>query len=147
MAKTNQKKNPHRLSDKFYDALVARKGEVLRYVIAALVTALVIFLIARFFVKPESLDFIVFLVRFPILFFILKYWVYRQYGAPFFYVARQLMIAIMAVTMVTLVMMEIINLVGGLVSGWMGIAAIYALRFMIEFIYFIIYQFFIFKND
>ncbi len=147
MQKPIRKRNPHRLSDRFYDYLVAHKGEVLRYVIAALVTSLLSYLGARLFVSVEMLDFTVFLVRFPILFILLKYWVYKEFGAPIFRVARQIMIAIMAISIVTWILLQAIALLGGLVSGWMGFVVIYLLRFLIEVAYFLIYQFFIFKND
>lgn len=147
MSKSSKKKTPTRYSDRFYDALVARKGEVLRYVIAALVTSLVIYLIVRLFVLPEQVDFVTFVVRLPILFVILKFWVYKEWHTPGFYVARQAMIAIMAITMITLIIFKLIELVNAVSNGWISDGIILILRLSIEFFYFVVYQFFIFKKD
>ncbi len=147
MSKSANKKAPKRYSDRFYDALVERKGEVLRYVIAALVTSLLIYLIVRLFVVPEQVDFVTFVVRLPIFFLILKFWVYKEWDAPGFYVARQAMIAIMAITIITLVVFKLIELVDFVTTGWISDIIILILRLSIEFFYFVVYQFFIFKKD
>ena len=147
MSKPAKKKTPTRYSDRFYDALVARKGEVLRYVIAALVTSLVLFLMVRLVVTPDQVDFVTFVIRLPILFVILKFWVYKEWHKPGFYVARQAMIAVMAITMITLGIFKAIELVNAVSNGWISDIIILILRLSIEFFYFVVYQFFIFKKD
>ena len=147
MSKPAKKKTPTRYSDRFYDALVARKSEVLRYTIAALVTSLTLYLMVRLVVKPDQVDFVTFIIRLPILFVILKFWVYKEWHKPGFYVARQAMIAIMSITMITLGIFKIIEFVHAVSSGWVTDIIILILRLSIEFFYFIVYQFFIFKKD
>jgi len=147
MSKSVKKKTPTRYSDRFYDALVARKGEVLRYVIAALVSSLVLYLMVRLVVQQDEVDFITFLIRMPVLFIILKFWVYKEWHKPGFYVARQAMIAIMAITMITLGVFKIIELINAVSTGWITNIITLILRLSIEFFYFIVYQFFIFKKD
>ena len=92
MAKLKEKKNLNQRADEFYDYLMERKGQVLRYITAILVTALAEFALKRFLFPEPQMAMVPFLLRFALLFPILKYWVYRQTKQDIFIVLKQGMI-------------------------------------------------------
>jgi hypothetical protein len=141
MPKPLRKRDPNRHADRFYDYLIAHKGEVLRYVTAALVTALIQYLLRLFF---DQTGMIAFVVRFFLLFYILKYWVYREIGFGAFYTGRQLMLAIMIILVGTVIFNYLIVLLADLTGRPMLIG--YTIQAIMEIFYFIIYQFLIFKE-
>lgn len=144
MPKPIKKRQPHQYADRFYDYLIAHKGEVIRYVTAALVTAVIQFILERLvpwqgggLLLPQAL-------RFVLLFYILKYWAYAEQGTGFFYTARQMMLAIMAVTVSTWLFYQLIILLERLIGG--GALISYIVKALLEIFYFVLFQFFIFKD-
>lgn len=128
-------------ADRFYDYLMARRMQILRYVTAALVTGLIQFFFDRL-VMPEGYGTLVpFLLRMALLFPILKLWVYRERGTDIFYIGRQLMLTVMLVIIVTLVLMNL-----GILLGAFHILFFFLFRLLLEIAYFILFQFIIFKG-
>ncbi len=144
MSKPIKKRQPHQYADRFYDYLIAHKGEVIRYITAALVTALVQFVLERVIPGNGGAILLPQVVRFLLFFYALKYWAYREAGTGFFYTARQMMIAVMAVTVATWLLYQLIILLEGLLSG--GALITYVGKALLEIFFFILYQFFIFKE-
>lgn len=143
MAKPLKKRDPNRHADRFYEYLMDHKGEVLRYAAAALVTALIQFAIRRF-VPGENATMLAFVVRFFLLFYVLKYWAYGEIGSGAFYTGRQLMLAIMIVFAGTLGF----NYLTIFAVGVFGRATLvnYIFQALLEIFYFVVYQFLIFKE-
>ncbi len=144
MAKRKEKKNLNQRADQFYDYLIGRKGQILRYTAAILVTALAEFFLKRFlFTAPEA-AMAPFLLRFALLFPILKYWVYRQFKQEIFVVLKQGMIMVMAVVMAQFA----INYITIFLANITGHPIImnYICRALAEVLYFLIFQFWIFKE-
>ncbi len=144
MPKPIKKRQPHQYADRFYDYLIAHKEEVLRYITVALVTGLIQFVLERAFPVSEGSSLLPLGIRFILLFYALKYWGYKEIGSGVFYTARQLMIAIMAIFSATWLGYQLIILIG----GWIGAEAIvrYVGMALIEVIYFLLFQFLIFKE-
>lgn len=139
-----KKRDPYKYADRFYDYIMAHKGEVLRYITAALVTALVQYFLKRFFVATEYGVLVPFTVRFILLFYALKYWAYREGGTGAFYTGRQLMLAIMIITVGTMIFNYITIFLVGLLGR--PVLINYILQALVEIFYFVVYQFFIFKE-
>ncbi len=141
LAKPIKTRKPHEAADRFYDYLMAHRTEVLRYIIAALVTGLLEFLLKRFLSGGELLAFS---LRHLILFTVLKYWAYNEGGSGFFYTARQGMIAFMSLVVLTLA----VNYLTLFLASWLGYAMVikYILQALYEIACFLIYQFLIFKE-
>ena len=75
MAKKNKETN--RFADRFYQYLMERRDEILRYVTAALVTALLQYFLRRAATATDYGILVPFLIRFALMFLLLKYWVYN----------------------------------------------------------------------
>ncbi len=144
MPKPIKKRNPHQYADRFYDYLIAHKGEVIRYVTAALGTALIQFVLERFVPLQGGALLLPQALRFILLFYILKYWAYREQGTGFFYTARQMMIAVMAVMVSTWLFYQLIILLERLIGG--GALIAYIVKALLEIFYFLLFQFLIFKE-
>ena len=142
LGKPIKRRQPHQAADRFYDYLMAHRTEVLRYIIAALVTGLIQFAIKRLLPGGET---IAFAVRHLVLFAVLKYWAYNEGGSGFFYTARQLMIAFMIFVVLTLG----VNYLTIFVAGLFGYPVLfnYIFQALYEIVCFLIYQFFIFKEQ
>ena len=113
----------------------------MRYIIAALVTGLLEFALKRFF---PGYDVPAFVLRHLLLFAALKYWAYNEGGSGFFYTARQGMLAMMIVPVLTLGT----NYLTLFFAGWIGYALVFQYLFLAlyEIACFLIYQFIIFKE-
>lgn len=144
MAKRKERKNLNQRADQFYDYLMERKGQVLRYTIAILVTALAEFALKRFLFPEPQMAMVPFLLRFLLLFPILKYWVYRQFRQDIFIVLKQEMITIMAVVMAQF----IVNYLTIFLANITGHPMImnYICRALAEVLYFLLFQFVVFKD-
>lgn len=145
MPKPIRKRQPHQYADRFYDYLIDHRSEVLRYITVALVTALIQFVLER--VIPAEGGAVLFpqVIRFLIFFYALKFWAYREGGTGFFYTARQMMIAVMTVTVVTWLTYQLIILFERLIGG--GALITYIGKAILEIVYFVLYQFLIFKKQ
>lgn len=142
--KLKKKQNLDQRADQFYDYLMERKGQILRYVTAILVTALVEYILKRFaFPAPEA-AMIPFLLRFLLLFPILKYWVYRQFHQDVFIVLKQGMITIMAVVMMQFALNYLTIFLATITNHPTIIN--YICRALAEVLYFLLFQFLIFKE-
>ena len=144
MPKPFKKRQPHQSADRFYDYLVAHKEEVLRYVTVALISGLIQFLLERLLPATGNGILLPSLLRFILMFYALKFWGYREIGSGGFYTARQLMIAIMAIFTATWIFYQLIILF----AGWIGSEVIvrYVGMALLEIVYFLLYQFIIFKE-
>ncbi|MBQ8894881.1 MAG: hypothetical protein IJ043_10805 [Clostridia bacterium] len=145
MAKPLKKRDPNRHADRFYEYLIAHKKQVLRYITVALVTALIQFVLKRLLGGTINFgEMIPFGVRFVLMFLALKYWVYEEGGTGGFYTARQVMLAVMIIT----VGIFIFNYLTILLVGWLGhtILINYIMQALAEIFYFAVYQFLIFKE-
>lgn len=142
--KIKEKKNLNQRADEFYDYLIGRKGQILRYITAILVTALAEFFFKRFLITNSGSAILPFLLRFLLLFPILKYWVYRQFKQDIFTVLKQGMITIMAVVMAQFA----INYLTIFLANITGHPLImnYICRALAEILYFLLFQFIIFKD-
>ena len=140
MAKpVKKKKSLNQAADRFYDYLMAHRSQVLRYAVAALVTGLLQFVVSRL-IPLESGVMIAFGVRFLLLFYTAKYWVYKEKKTGFFETARQMMIAIMVFMILTMGINYLMIFLGNRV--WIS----YGLQAVSEIITFLLYQFLIFKE-
>ena len=144
MPKPIKKRQPHQYADRFYDYLMEHKSEVIRYITAALVTALIQFVLERIIPGNGGAILLPQVVRFLLFFYALKYWAYREIGTGFFYTARQIMLAMMAVTVATWLFYQLIILLEGLLGG--GALITYIGKALLEIFFFILYQFYIFKE-
>ena len=144
MAKRKEKKNWNQKADLFYDYLIGRKGQILRYITAILVTALAEFFLKRFLFSAPQAAMIPFLLRFALLFPILKYWVYREIGRDIFIVLKQVMITVMAVITAQFA----INYLTIFLANITGHPTVmnYICRALAEILYFLLFQFIIFKE-
>ncbi len=143
MQKPLKKPDHNRYADRFHDYLLAHKAQVWRYFIAAVLTALV-----ELFLKelnyPIGGVLIPFAARFILLFPILKFWVYRE-RTDLFYTLRQVMIAIMIITIATFLFNYLTIF---FVSLWGKAKLIsYCCKLALEIVYFALYQFIIFKEN
>lgn len=140
MAKpVKKKKEINQAADRFYDYLMAHRPQVLRYAVAALVTGLLQFFVSRM-IPLESGVMIAYGVRFLLLFYVAKYWVYQEKGTGFFETARQMMIAVMVFMILTVVMNYLMLFLGN--RTWIS----YSLMAVSEIATFLLYQFLIFKE-
>lgn len=139
-----EKKNLNQRADQFYDYLMGRKGQIWRYITAILVTALAEFFLKRFLFPAPEAAMAPFLLRFLLLFPILKYWVYREIRQDIFIVLKQVMITIMAVVMAQFA----INYLTIFLANITGFPTImnYICRVLAEVLYFLLFQFIIFKE-
>ncbi len=144
MPKPIKKRQPHKYADRFYDYLMAHKSEVIRYITAALVTALVQFVLERVIPGTGGAILLPQALRFLLLFYALKFWAYREAETGFFYTARQMMIAVMAVTVSTWLCYQLIILLERLLGG--GALISYIGKAVLEIVFFILFQFYIFKE-
>lgn len=144
MSKPIKQRKPHQYADRFYDYLMAHKTQVLRYITVALVTALVQFALERVLPLKDTLVLLPQTLRFLLLFYALKYWAYQEGGTGFFYTARQMMLAIMAVMVGTWLLYQLILLFEGLIGG--GALLSYIGKAILELFYFCLFQFGIFKE-
>ncbi|MBQ7971047.1 MAG: hypothetical protein IJ294_01675 [Clostridia bacterium] len=144
MAKRKEKKNLNQRADQFYDYLIGRKGQILRFITAILVTALAEFFLKRFLFPEPQVAMVPFLLRFLLLFPILKYWVYRELHQDIFIVLKQIMITVMAVIIIQFV----INYLTIFLANITGHPIImnYICRALAEVLYFLLFQFWIFKD-
>lgn len=142
MAKKNKETN--RFADRFYQYLMERRDEILRYVTAALVTALLQYFLRRAATATDYGILVPFLIRFALMFLLLKYWVYKEKGTGAFYTGRQLMLALMAIPVITLAF----NWLAIVVISFAGHAVFinYLFQALLEIAYFAAYQFFIYKE-
>lgn len=144
MAKRKEKKNLNQRADQFYDYLMGRKGQILRYVTAILVTALAEFFLKRFLFSEPQMAMVPFFLRFLLLFPILKYWVYRELHRDIFIVLKQIMITVMAVIisqfLINYLTIFLVNITGH------PIIMNYICRALAEVLYFLLFQFWIFKE-
>ena len=142
--KLKEKKALNQHADQFYDYLIGRKGQILRYVTAILVTALAEFFLKRFlFTAPET-AMVPFLLRFLLLFPILKYWVYREFHRDVFIVLKQGMITVMAVIMAQFILNYLTIFLANITGHPMIMN--YICRALAEILYFVLFQFVIFKE-
>ena len=139
MAKLRQKRDLNQAADRFYEYLMERKGEVLRYITVALVTGIIEFLMNRFLPLSGYGILLPFLVRFFATFYLLKYWAYGEIGSGPFYTGRQLMIGFMLITVTTWAL----NLLTVWLAGVTGNPTLinYVLRAVREIAYFVFFQF------
>lgn len=144
MAKIKEKKNLTQRADQFYDYLIGRKGQIFRYITAILVTALAEFILKRFLFTAPEVAMAPFLLRFALLFPILKYWVYREIKQDIFIVLKQLMITVMTIVIIQF----IINYLTIFLADIIGYPIIinYVCRAIAELLYFLLFQFAIFKE-
>jgi hypothetical protein len=140
MATKKKAASPHQKADQFYDYLIAHKNQVLRYITAALITGLIQFLL-QYFLQMGS--FLAFVLRFTLLLPILKYGVYRE-KTDIFYSLRQLMIAIMLVILLQFGINYLIIFFSSLTGK--GKLFYYLFTGVLEVLYFIIFQFIVFKE-
>ena len=143
MPKPIKKREPYQYADRFYDYLIEHRAQVLRYITAALVTSLIQFVLERVFPANGGTVLLPTVARFFMLFYTLKYWVYKEAGTGFFYTARQFMIAMMAVITATWVFYQLILLLEALFNG--GALLTYIAKALLEVCFFVLYQFCIFK--
>ena len=136
-----KKRDINRTADRFYDYLMARRGQILRYATAALITGLIQFFFRR--LVPAD-NYVPFVLRMLLLFPVLKLWVYRERGTDGFYTARQLMLAVMLITLVTLGILYLEILLVGLFARI--VLFHYICQFILEIAYFVLFQFIIFKE-
>ena len=137
-----KKKKPHRAADRAYEYLLIRKGQILKYIIVALLTGLFQFLAARLLSMPAIAAFF---LRMVLMFALLKIWAYPQSGKEGFTVARQGMIAAMVLLLFTALLNSLILLLANLTAKPMLMA--YLGNSLLEILYFILYQFLIFKEN
>lgn len=135
-----RKRNLNQAADRFYDYLLEHRSTVLRYLAVAVVSGLLHFLVSRM-IPLESGVVIGFFLRFLLLFYGAKYWVYREQGSGFFYTARQLMIAVMAVTVLTVAVNYLTIFLGNRL--WIS----YLLQGIYEIVLFFLFQLLIFKQE
>ena len=142
--KIKEKKNLNQYADQFYDYLMGRRGQIFRYITAILVTALAEFILKRYlFTAPEE-AMIPFLLRFLLLFPILKYWVYREFRQDIFIVLKQGMITIMAVVIAQFILNYLTIFLASITNH--PIIINYICRALAEVLYFLLFQFLIFKE-
>ena len=140
MPKPIKKRQPHKYADRFYDYLMAHREQVLRYLVLAVISGLLHFFISRM-IPLESGMMIGYGIRFLILFYGAKYWVYKEWGSGFFYTARQIMLAIMAVVLMSIGANYLTLFLGNrLLIG-------YVMQGVYEIAVFLVYQFLIFKQE
>lgn len=139
-----KKKPQHYYADKFYEYMIERKQEILRYITAALVTGLLQYFLKTFFSASGYGILVPFLVRFTLLFVAMKYWVYREIGTGAFYTGRQLMLYIMIIMVSNLIFNYLTIFIVGLLQR--PILVNYIIQALAEIFYFVIFQFFIFKE-
>ena len=144
MPRPIKKRQPHQSADRFYDYLMAHKSQVLRYITAALGTALIQFVMERLLPQEDALILLPQTLRFLLLFYLLKYWAYGEAGTGFFYTARQMMLSIMGVMFSTWLLYQAILLLATLFGG--GALFGYIVKALLELFYFCFFQFFIFKQ-
>lgn len=144
MEKKNKKRNWNQRADQFYDYLMGRKGQILRYITAILITALIEFFLKRFLFSAPQAAMVPFLLRFALLFPILKFWVYREIGQDLFILLKQVMITVMAVVLAQFA----INYLTIFLANITGHPMImnYICRALAEVLYFLLFQFIIFKE-
>lgn len=144
MAKKKEKRNWNQRADQFYDYLIGRKGQILRYITAILVTALIEFFLKRFLFAAPQAAMVPFLLRFALLFPILKYWVYRETKQDIFIVLKQAMITVMVVIMAQFAI-NYLTIFLATITGHPMIMN-YICRALAEVLYFLLFQFIIFKE-
>lgn len=135
-----RKRNPNQAADRFYDYLLEHRSTVLRYLAVAVVSGFLHFLISRLIPSGSSVV-IGFFLRLLLLFYGAKYWVYQERGSGFFYTARQLMIAVMAVTVLTVAVNYLTIFLGNRL--WIS----YLLQGIYEIALFFLFQLLIFKQE
>lgn len=126
-------------ADRFYDYLIAHKKQVFHYITAALVTGVLQFL-AQYFLHIGSFE--GFILRFALLLPWLKWGVYRQ-KTDIFEALKQLMIAVMLVFIAQYAFNYLIIFFSSLLGN--GGIVYYVLTAILEFIYFLIFQFIVFR--
>lgn len=140
-----KKKSPHRHADRFYDYLTNHRSEVMRYITVALVSGVLQFFLQRFLLyRIDPSEMLSFFIRFLMMFFALKYWVYGEFGSGAFYTGRQFMLASMSIVFTTYLSNYFTLLLIRLIGRPMVVS--YVIQALIEILYFAIYQFFIFKE-
>ena len=144
MSKLGKKPNLNQSADRFYDYLMQRKGEILRYITVALVTGILEFLAKRWIPLSGYGILLPFLGRFFAMFYLLKYWAYQEKGTGPFYTGRQLMLGIMILCLATLVLNHLTIFLVGLTGK--ALLMSYGVRALQEIAYFVFYQFIIFKE-
>lgn len=133
-------KKINRRADRFYDYLIAHKGQVLRYVTAALVTGVLQFLLQYFLPVSALLGFA---FRFLIFLPWLMFGVYRQ-KPNVFEALKQLMIAIMLVILLQFGINYLIIFFSSLLGH--GQVVYYVCTALLEVLYFLVFQFVVFKE-
>lgn len=142
--KSAKRKDYNRHADRFYDYIMAHRGEVLRCAAALLVTGLIEYLLVLFLPFGSANNMIAFAIRFFLLFYIAKFWVYREIGSGGFYTGRQMMLAIMIMTVSVFVFNYLTIFLAGFFEKPVLIR--YILRALFEILYFAVFQFLIFKE-
>lgn len=137
-----KKQSIHHRADRAYDYLLAHKGQILKYIIIALATGLWEFLAERFLAIPAMAAFF---LRLLLLFIALKIFAYPQSGKAGFAIATQAMIAIM----LTLLSAAIINYLILSLASLTGRPTLMAYLggAILEILYFIIFQFAVFRQE
>lgn len=143
----NQKKkrNLNAAADRTYDYLVDHRKVVLRYVLLAAVTGILQLLGLRLLPLSGYGILLPFILRIALMFIFLKLWVYKERGTDGFYIARQIMMAIMLFTVATLVLYSLISSVGSALSA--PVLVNYIGQGLLEILYFILFHFIIFKDS
>lgn len=141
MATAKNKKNRNRLADRFYDYLISRKGTILRYISAALITGLIEFLLPYFRLTDETIAMV---IRLTLLFTLAKYWVYREFHKPIFHVLRQIMLAVMVLLLIETVIFFLINALAMAIGS--PTLIVYIGKALLEVLIFITFQFLIFTE-
>jgi hypothetical protein len=145
MAKKPKNGNITRPADRFYDYLTEHRGEVLRYMTAALVTGILQLILNVFLPSAVALSGITaFFIRFVLLFLALKYWAYGEIGSGPFYTGRQVMLTVMSVTVCAYLFNYISIFLTDLTNR--PVLINYIVQACLEIIYFLLFQFFIFKE-
>ncbi len=145
MAKSGpSKKSPHAAADRFYQYLIDRREEVLRYILAALATGIVQYLLQLFLPDIGYWVLLPYAVRFFALFYLLKYWAYGEGGSGAFYTGRQLMIAIMGVLIVTWLLQNLTLFFAALLGNARLVQYVGSL--FMELAYFFFFQLIVFKE-
>jgi len=145
VAKQRKKKRSiNSAADRFYHYIMERRDEVFRYITVALTTAVFMYFLQRSTTATGYGILIPFVLRFFAMFYLLKYWAYREKGSGAFYTGRQLMLAIMMITLATIVFYYLTLFVAGVAGHPVFIN--YFGQLLLEIAYFVIYQFVVFKE-
>lgn len=135
-----KKRDLNQAADRFYDYIMAHRDQVYRYVVAAVFTWILQFIFSRMIPLVYGVA-LAFALRLLLLFFVCKYWVYRERGSGFFCTARQAMLAVMIFILLVLAV--------NYISLWLGNSLLigYIMQALQEVSIFLMFQLLIFKQE